>query len=115
MVQRQNESEKCSLLLALGLNFQTKINTGLLQLPGIGSSNNNTTYTRKESPIHISTITVEINDLIALWFNFRMKISIGLPQLPGISSSNNNTTYTREKLAAQISNITTEIKDLKWN
>ena len=92
-----------------------KIHIGLLQLPGIGSSNNNTTYTREESPIHISNTTSEINYLIALRFNIQMKIRVGLPQLPGISSSNNNTTYTREKLAAQISNITTEIKDLKWN
>ena len=91
------------------------IHIGLLQLPGIGSSNNSTTYTREESPIHIANTTAEIKDLIALWFNFHMKIRIGLPQLPGIGSSNNNTTYTREKLATQISNTTTEIKDLKWN
>ena len=92
-----------------------KFHIGLLQLPGIGSSNNNTTYTREESPIHISNITSEINDLIALRFNIKMKIRIGLPQLPGIGSSNNNTTYTREKLAIQISNTTAEIKNLKWN
>ena len=92
-----------------------KIHIGLLQLPGIGSSNNNTTYTREESPIQISNITSEINDLIALLFNINMKIRIGLPQLPGIGSSNNNTTYTREKLAIQISNTTAEIKNLKWN
>ena len=92
-----------------------KIHIGLLQLPGIGSSNNNTTYTREESPIHISNTTSEINYLIALRFNIQMKIRVGLPQLPGIGSSNNNTTYTREKLAIQISDITAEIKYLKWN
>ena len=92
-----------------------KIHIGLLQLPGIGSSNNNTTYTREESPIHISNTTSEINYLIALRFNIKMKIRIGLPQLPGIGSSNDNTTYTREKLATQISDITAEINDLKWN
>ena len=92
-----------------------KIHIGLLQLPGIGSSNNNTTHTREESPIHISNTTSEINYLIALRFNFQMKIRVGLPQLPGIGTSTNNTTYTREKLATQISDTTAEIKDLKLN